>query len=546
MWTPGWRDRLWSQCEQPWELLVIGGGITGAGVLREAAQVGLRVLLVEARDWAHGASSRSSKLVHGGLRYLRQAQFKLTLEALRERERLLREAKGLVNALDFILACLAGDRTPAWVYAAGLTLYDLLARRWSHRHLAPGELRAHCPPLAGADLRGGFCYFDAETDDARLVLRLISDAVHAGGAALNYARVERLLRRRDGTVCGVGLRDEAPETRGRTVEALAAVVINATGAWADEVRRLVAGPPRLRPLRGSHLLFPAARLPLQCAVSFLHPSDGRPVFAVPWEGLTLLGTTDVDHTAGLAGEPRISRAEQDYLLEAVAHAFPGMGLGEDDVQATFAGVRPVVDTGQADPSRESREHVLWEEHGLLTVAGGKLTTFRLMAHQALRAVRARLPGHPRVDPRQPLFETPPPDETFDPRLNPAQLGRLAGRLGRDIWPLLNEAGSDELEPIGPSPVLWAELRWAARAEAVCRLDDLLLRRTRLGLLLPEGGRACLPRIQAVVQPELGWSDERWRQEAEAYQRLWEQAYRREPPSPLRQRGASLEFPQPRK
>jgi glycerol-3-phosphate dehydrogenase len=344
---------------------------------------------------------------------------------------------------------------------------------------------------------------------------------------LNYARVERLLRRHDGTVCGVGLRDESPGAHGRTVEALAPVVINATGAWADEVRGWVAGAPRLRPLRGSHLLFPGARLPLNCAVSFLHPTDGRPVFAVPWEGLTLLGTTDVDHAASLAAEPRISAAERDYLLDAAAHAFPTLSLSEDDVQATFAGVRPVVDTGQADPSRESREHVLWDEHGMLTVTGGKLTTFRLMARQALRAVRARLPSHPRLDTRQPLFRSASPAGELDSRLTPAQLGRLAGRLGEDAWALLEETPDEELEPIGPTPVLWAELRWAARAEAVCHLDDLLLRRTRLGLLLPEGGRAWRTRIRAVAQAELGWDDERWRREVEAYQRLWEEAYRPE-------------------
>lgn len=528
MWAPGWRDRLWAECEQPWDLLIIGGGITGAGVLREATRAGLRTLLVEAHDWAYGASSRSSKLVHGGLRYLRQAQLKLTLEALRERERLLREGAGLVNALEFVLACYAGDQTPAWVYAAGLALYDLLARRWSHRYYDPTALRGLCPPLAGPSLRGGFSYLDAETDDARLVLRLIGDAAQAGGAALNYARAERLLQRRDGTVCGVGLRDEAPGAHGRTTEALAAAVINTTGAWADEVRRLVAGRPRLRPLRGSHLLFPNARLPLTRAVSFLHPADGRPVFAVPWEGLTLLGTTDVDHTADLEREPRTSRAEQDYLLEAAAHAFPGLGLSGDDIQATFAGVRPVVDTGQANPSRESREHVVWDEQGLLTVAGGKLTTFRLMAHLALRAIRARLPGHPRLDTRQPLFARTPPAMELDTRLDPAQVGRLAGRLGGEAWTLLEEARPEEVRPVGGTPVLWAELRWAAQAEAVCQLDDLLLRRTRLGLLLPEGGRGWLPRIRAVAQAELGWGDARWQQEAEAYQQLWEQAYQPEP------------------
>lgn len=386
MWERGWRDRVWSALDQKWDLIVVGGGITGAGILREAARAGLRALLVEEKDFASGTSSRSSKLVHGGLRYLKNGEIKLTLESVRERERLLKEGRGLITQLGFLLPNFAGDRPPAWVFGAGLVVYDLLALKWGHRRYDALDMRELSPALRETGLLGGYRYFDAQTDDARLVLRVIREAVRGGGAALNYARVESLLRSRSGRVRGVVLRDQAPGGEGRAREIQAPVVINAAGAWADGLRRQEGGR-RLRRLRGSHLVFPAKRFPLRRAVSFLHPKDRRPVFALPWESVTLFGTTDVDHDQSLDAEPAIGAAEADYLMAGLAYAFPSLALAPDDAQAAFAGVRPVVDTGKADPSKESREHVLWNEDGLLTVTGGKLTTFRLMAHDALEAAR---------------------------------------------------------------------------------------------------------------------------------------------------------------
>jgi glycerol-3-phosphate dehydrogenase len=226
-------------------------------------------------------------------------------------------------------------------------------------------------------------------DDARLVLRLLGEAVAAGAVALNYTRVESLFHNKAGQVCGVIARDTSGETE-RTAEARARVVINATGAWADTLRSQVGKTPRLRPLRGSHLVIPFERLPLTRAVSFLHPQDRRPVFAIPWEGVIVFGTTDADHKTSLQSDPSISGDEFEYLLHALQHVFPGQELISRDVTATFSGLRPVVNTGKADPSKESREHAIWDEAGLLTVSGGKLTTFRLMARDALNAVRQRL------------------------------------------------------------------------------------------------------------------------------------------------------------
>ncbi len=520
MWQSGWRDTVWSQLDQRWDLIVIGGGITGAGILREAVRAGLRTLLVEAHDFASGTSSRSSKLVHGGLRYLKQGEIRLTLESVRERERLLKEGRGLVGQLGFLMPNFRGDHPPAWVMGLGLTLYDLLALHWSHRHYDADDMRELCPMINERGLLGGYRYFDAQVDDARLVLRVIHEAVREGGTALNYAPVEKLLRRNSGEVCGVALCDQ---TTGRIAEAQASVVINATGAWADDVRAHVGQPPRLRRLRGSHLVFSARRLPLRRAVTFLHPADRRPVFAIPWEGVTLFGTTDVDHGRMLETDPAIGGNEVEYLLDALKYAFPALELGIADVQATFSGVRPVVNTGQSDPSKESREHVLWNENGLLTVTGGKLTTFRLMAHAALQAVRTRLPGKPSFDPNQRMLTTSPDLNPVERLSDPATRLRLVGRYGADA-PALIAACPGELVPIGESAALWAELRWAARAEGVAHLDDLLLRRVRLGLLLPQGGLACMDRIRAIAQPELGWDDERWAHEAEAYARLWERCY----------------------
>jgi glycerol-3-phosphate dehydrogenase len=536
--SKNWRDAVWSQLDQKWDLIVIGGGITGAGILREAVRAGLRTLLVEQKDFASGTSSRSSKLVHGGLRYLKNGQVRLTMESVHERELLLHERRGLVTQLGFLLADYDGDAIPGWVFGAGLVAYDLLALQWGHRHYDAYDMHDLCPALRTEGLQGGYRYFDAQTDDACLVLRLIEEAVSVQqsavssqpggiGLALNYARVTGLLQTQTGQVVGVALQDEAPGGCSKVASVQASVVINATGAWADEMRSRVGGQKRLRQLRGSHLIFPAQRLPLSRAVSFLHPRDGRPIVASPWEGVALLGTTDVDLNGPLSAEPSISAEEVEYLLQAAQFAFPIQELSLADVQSTFAGVRPVVNTGKADPSKESREHVIWNENGMLTVTGGKLTTFRRMALAALQKVRGRLPRYPTTGGKngQPQgLPLQPNDLPHSGSLSPAARLRLAARHGAETAALLDAAQAGELEHIGGSAALWAELRWAARAGAVIHLDDLLLRRVRLGLLMPHGGLDCMPAIRSVAQAELGWDDERWESEELKYSALWERCY----------------------
>lgn len=522
MWLKGYRDEIWSRLDQPWDLLVIGGGITGAGILGEAVRHGKRALLVEAQDFASGTSSRSTKLVHGGLRYLRQGQFLVTRKSVRERERLMEEGAGLVNPLGFSLAAFPGDQMPKWMYGVGLAMYDALAGKWAHESQSRKEIIARIPSLEGSKVEGGYRYFDAQTDDARLVIRVLREAVKQGATAINYVRADKLLRTADGKVAGAVLRDVAPGGT-RTAEVKAKVVINATGAWADDLRCQIGGDKRLRRIRGSHLTFKHSRLPLPEAVSLLHPRDQRAVFAIPWEGVTILGTTDVDH-GGLDEEPAISDDERDYLLEAVTKAFPSVEIGHEDIISTWSGVRPVIDTGKSDPSKESREHAIWSENGLYTITGGKLTTFAVMARDALSAAEESFgPLSARTCVLEPYHHEGgeggidwPASLTAEDKL------RLLGRFGAEITDVI--ADRDECHRIDGSIALWSELRHAARAEGVVTLSDLLLRRVRLGLLLPNGGMDLSAKIRAVVQPELGWDDARWDAEVAAYQATWKKAY----------------------
>lgn len=525
VWGPGWRHQILTQLDQEFDVLIIGGGITGAGILHQATRAGLRGLLVEAHDFASGTSSRSSKLVHGGLRYLKNAQLRLTLESVQEREYLLRQGRGLVNRLGFLYTSMRGDKLPGWIFGFGLIAYDLMARQWSHRAYDALDMHEICPQLTNPDLTGGYRYFDAQTDDARLVLRLIQDSVDSGALAINYAKAIKILRRRDGQVTGVILEDGLDEGLGQA-EVRAKVVINATGAWADQLRAELGQAPRLRPLRGSHLVVPASRLPLTRAVTFLHPRDGRPVFVLPWEGVMVYGTTDVDHKTELETDPAISSEEVDYLLSSLQYIFPAQELTEKDIQATYSGLRPVVNTGQANPSKESREYVLWEEQGLLTVSGGKLTTFRLMARDALKLVQKHL-SNVAFSKEATILEviTSQVEEVFAMTpLTPAQRLRLLGRFGNHAASLVDSLEQPGLTQIPGTPYLWAELRHAAESEGVVHLEDLMLRRLRLGLVCQNGGLDLIDQIRRVAQPGLGWGDDKWEQEVMAYKNLWSSRY----------------------
>ncbi len=527
MWHKGWREHIWSAIDQPWDLIIIGGGITGAGVLRQAVTAGLKTLLVEANDFAFGTSSRSSKLIHGGFRYLRNKQVTVTKESVHEREWILREAPNLVTPLSFLLPNFKRYHFPSWKLGLGVIIYDLLAPKWDHCKYSRVRLLKACPSLNAEGLIKGFQYYDAVMDDARVLLRILREGVQAGGTVLNYTRAERLLRTCHDQVCGVLLRDRVSPGR-NTVEVKAKVVVNASGAWSDEVRNQLGQPARLRRLRGSHLIFGRDKLPVNQALTLFHPRDGRAMFVIPWEGATIIGTTDVDHDPALDKkylEPFASEEEIHYMIEALSFVFPGLGLTEKDIVSSFSGLRPVIHTGAAIPSKESRAHALWEENGLVTITGGKYTTFRVMSRQTINRVLARL-GQPKKAARERIFNPLLDLSSFS--LDPVTLAYLAGRHGNETVQLLAAAEQGELKRIEQLPNLWAELRWAAREEGVEHLDDLLLRRVRLGLLLPDGGRDLLGRIRNIVQPELGWSDERWNEEEVAYLQTWKSYYSPKP------------------
>lgn len=504
---------------ETYDLVVVGGGITGAGVAREAAASGLRTLLVEQKDFAWGTSSRSSKMVHGGLRYLGSGQIGLTRDAVRERQRLMAEAPGLVDPLPFAMVHFKGRFPGPRLFQILLRLYDQLAGTRSRRFLSAAQCQQWLPGLSNHQLEGASVFTDAVTDDARLVLRLIRQAQSDGARCLNYVRARRILRT-DGHVSGIELEDT--ET-GQTTAIQTPLVINATGAWAAELQQQDAprDPLHIRPLRGSHLVVPWQRLPVAFSVSFLHPDDGRPVFAFPWQGTTVLGTTDLDHPTPLNQEPVITPEEVQYLLKIAGALFPSAGLKQDDVISTWAGVRPVVTDGSGKaPSKENREHALRSDNGLVSISGGKLTTFRRIAREALTVGLGEQGAHKLRADAQPVFtgSATSPRPTSLSQLN---WRRLQGYFGADLDDLL---ALDSATAVPGTQVLWAELQWACRSEQVVHLDDLLLRRTRLGLILPDGGRRLLADIRAHCQPHLAWSDARWQEEIQRYLGLYQRAY----------------------
>jgi glycerol-3-phosphate dehydrogenase len=494
-----------------WDLVVIGGGISGAGVAQQAARRGWTVLLIEQRDFAWGTSSRSSKLVHGGLRYLKEGDIKTTLHSVRERERLMREAPELIEPQSFLFADCIGRKPGRWLFQLGLMVYDLMAGLRSHFWADLATTQVLAPGLAPPYMRGALVFQDAKTDDARLVWRVLMEAQRDGALVLNY--VSALGLQLDaGRVPSITVQDVLTN---RQFQVRAKAVINATGAWADRLRRAVGGKPMLRPLRGSHLVVPFWRLPVAQSISLMHPQDGRPVFLYPWEGATLIGTTDLDHSEDLDVEASITPQEVDYLLAAVNDQFPAAALRAADISACYAGVRPVVDDGTGSASQAARDHVVLNESGLITLTGGKLTTFRLMAQDAL-ALAAPHVGKPFTRDAAAVFT---PVGELNPRWSKAVRYRLAARYGCRAQELCAGATDAELQTIPGTNTLWLELVVAARCEAVVHLDDLLLRRTRLGILLPRGGLDHLARIRSLCAPYLLWSDTQWQTEIERYRAL---------------------------
>lgn len=477
---------------QHWDLIVVGGGITGAGILLEAARRGRKVLLLEQQDFAWGTSSRSSKMVHGGLRYLGMGDIRLTRHSLLERERLLKELPDMVVRHPYIFPIRRGQFPGRWPMKAVLWLYDFLAGIRDHRWLSRDKLCEEIPGLNGDGLVGAMRYTDALTDDSRLVARVLHEACARGAQACNYAEVTRLERTESGF--SVTVKDRLNDV---SVMLHADHVINATGAWAD---RLSGTEKKVRPQRGSHLFVPAQRLPVDSCLTILHPDDGRPVFVFPWEGVTCIGTTDLDHPQSLDLEPRCTRGEVYYLLKLVNSQFPDVALNDADILSTMAGVRPIIASGKGlDPSKERRDHAVWENNGVITVSGGKLTTFRLIALDALLAADL-------IDAADHKANQAPRDKQFTAQVSPPH------KLGQP------------LAPVPEDKALLEQLDWVLQNEMVAHLDDLLLRRTRVGNLRADGGTSVFDALRPLCETHLGWDAQRWQDEVTRYQEIRAQYY----------------------
>ena len=527
-------ERLASLERGSFDILVVGGGITGAAVARDAASRGLSVALVEREDWGSGTSWRSSKLVHGGLRYLRTGALSLVFESLAERERLLRLAPHLVSPLEFLFAVLPGRWVSRPLLAAGLTLYDAFSLGRGaprHRRLGPREALAAEPLLTGAAVSGGAIYADARADDARLTLENVLDAAALGAVAVSRVAFDRSLREPGGAARGGVLRDAES---GRVFPVSASVTVRAAGPWSDALRRSEdsGAAPRTRLSLGAHVTVPSARLPVSRAIAF-PVEDSRLLFAIPSGPVTLVGTTDTEYR----GEPDAAAPRPDdvaYLLARSREVFPSASLDAGDVVAAFAGLRALrLETG-AGVSRASREEVLDVSPGEVSVAGGKLTTHRRMAVRAVDAA-LRMPGaagaragrsatHERAFPGTPEGPLEAFVEAFVRRaagqgVPAAAAGHLARRYGAradGILDLLRESPSLSRPLVASLPDLEAEVVFAARSEDARSVSDVLIRRTHVFWQARGQGAEAARRVAGHLGRELGWTPDEAERSCDEY------------------------------
>ncbi len=514
---------------ETFDVLVIGGGINGAGIARDAAMRGMRTALVERADFASGTSSRSSKLIHGGLRYLEQGEIRLVLESVRERERLRTLAPHLVRPQEFVVPIYRGGPVGRWKLAAGLWAYDVLAGFWNvrrHRMLGRRELEAAEPTLRREGLQGAGAYWDYRTDDARLVLETALAAADAGAIVVSYAEVVGFLKD-GGRIVGARVGDRFGA---REVVVRARVVVNATGPWVDRVAALdEPAAPRLRLTKGAHVIVPRSRIGHQAALVLRAVADGRVMFVIPWGEHSLVGTTDTDHPGGPDVGPVVEASDVAYLLDTVNHYFPAARLVADDVVSAFAGVRPLVapPPGEAvNPSSVSREEeVSMSASGLVTIAGGKLTTYRLIAAAIVDRVAGMLKrgGDARRFGPCRTGEVSLPGGAAAPAtvaqaaisrdghgLAPAVIHHLADRYGSRLTEVLGLVARDGAlaSPIvNGLPDPRAEVAQAVEHEWALTLDDVLRRRTQLALRDATGGTDVADEVASLMAARLGWDAE---------------------------------------
>lgn len=465
-----------------YDALIIGGGITGAGIARDAAMRGLSIALIDKGDFASGTSSRSSRLIHGGVRYLEHGHLHLVFEASAERRRLLRLAPHLVRPLVFTWPVYRGQRLPVWKLAAGLTLYDLLSlfrNVGRHRRLSARDVLAGEPRLRSDQLRGGVRYFDAATNDARLTLANVLDAQRLGATVTNHVAFTGVGPTAD------GLRVARVENAltGERAEVRARVFVNATGPWSDAVRQLEASGSKshIQGSKGSHIAVSRERVGNRDAITMLHPRDGRVMFTLPAGVHSIVGTTDT-FTSASPDDVRASEDDVSYLLEAANAFFPDARLARGDVVAAWAGIRPLMPT-KGSSVAASREHAIERRDGTVTITGGKLTTYRVMARQVVDVVQEVLGGRKT---RAPTGEQPLP--------------------GGDV------PAPDGVEVVAGLPYRMSEMRWGVDRELACTLGDLLIRRSHVAFETRDNGRAAARRVATF----LGWgAKELERYDAEA-------------------------------
>lgn len=539
MFPPLWRQSSLALTEDQLDLVVVGGGITGVGVLLDAVQRGMRAVLIEKGDIASGTSSRSSKLIHGGLRYLKRMHLGMTRQSSHERDRMLALSPHLVTPLRFVYPVSRHDRTPSWQVGLGLWLYERLRthEQRSPVELSAAELRGLAPELDASDLDRAFTYTDGLMDDARLTLAVAATAHAYGAGIVTRAELMHLWPGRH-----EALADHPAELAfldhesGQTRRTRAHAVVIAAGVWTDVLRdRLQLTSRRMRPSRGAHLVLPPERYRLRAAVTIPSPDDSRPVFFVPHPEGLLVGTTDLYHD-GAVEDPRATSDEIAYLLRAVAAAFPGVPASRETLRGAYAGLRPILNSyadSHADtPSDASREEDVWEEQGALFVAGGKLTTWRATAEHVVNEVARRLPEERRqtlsacFTAGTPLVGLTPGDAAV--RLH-AALGlssAVAEGMVRRLAGLASSAAASahdvkELAPLLDSDVCAAEVRAHLRWGAVLHLDDLIIRRLRIGQWNPASVPRLLPLLRPLLVDELGWDNTRLTREEERLMTLLE-------------------------
>ncbi len=544
-------DALRRLADTHFDVLVVGGGVTGAGCALDAASRGLRTALVERDDFASGTSSKSSKLVHGGLRYLQQGDVRLVYEALRERQRLRRNAPHLVKVLPFLLPVFTGKDgvvPPKLARALGsaMWMYDLTggARIGKlHKRISADEAFAHMPTLRRDRLASSYLYYDAQADDARLTLALARTAALDHGAVVaNGVGVIGISKDASGRACGVRVRAvPAPGQDPIEFEIETDAVVNAAGVWADDVRALDEGvhPHAIRPAKGIHITVPWSKVRNDIAAVVPVPKDKRSVFVVPWGDFTYVGTTDTDYD-GPIDDPQCTREDIDYLLGAL-NAVVTTDITDDDVVGTWAGLRPLVaDAGSARTADLSRRHrVQRSTSGVVTITGGKLTTYREMAADTIDEVleHVLLPARPTGGKPNVAERARRHSRTKRLRLRGAEgydavrsssppagvdraaLEHLADRYGGEARVVLAMVERDPslAEPLVPGlPYLRAEAVYAVRYEMAQTLDDVLSRRTRARLLGRDSSAEVAAEVAALVADELGWDEAEQARQVERY------------------------------